>query len=173
MSDFKSRFVPPYEMGNYSYVGEFCHISQHTKIGRYCSIANLVTVGAQPHRMDILTTFTPFAVPNDFSIAARTTIIGHDVWIGSSVVILAGVTIGTGAVIGASSVVTKNVEPYAIVFGNPARLSKFRFGAAARDALLKSAWWELPADAVKRLPPLFPDFEACIQAIQRARAPAS
>ncbi|WP_300286554.1 CatB-related O-acetyltransferase [uncultured Alistipes sp.] len=70
--------------------------------------------------------------------------IGHDVWIGANAIVLPGVSrIGDGAVIGAGSVVTKDVEPYEIVVGNPARPIRKRFGDAQIAALEKSRWWEM------------------------------
>lgn len=135
--------VPPYEIGEHSYIGEFCHIAQHTRIGRYCSIANLCTIGAQPHAMDKFSTY-PFDQP-----APAPTTIGNDVWIGANSVILGGVTVGDGAVIGAGSVVTKNVPPYAIVYGNPARMARYRFDNGTINKLLFSKWWLLPIEEAR------------------------
>lgn len=70
--------------------------------------------------------------------------IGNDVWIGYEAAILAGVTIGDGAVIGARAVVTKNVEPYAIVGGVPAKPIRKRFDDITIERLLKIKWWDLP-----------------------------
>ena len=74
------------------------------------------------------------------------TVIEHDVWIGVNAVILAGVKIGTGAVIGSGAVVTRDVEPYAIVGGVPAKLIKFRFDADTIKKLMDSKWWEKNID---------------------------
>ena len=76
--------------------------------------------------------------------------IGNDVWIGSGAMILSGVTIGDGAVVAARAVVTKDVPPYAIVAGNPARLVRYRFDEATIAALLEAAWWELPRRSRRR-----------------------
>lgn len=83
---------------------------------------------------------------NDGNIEDYKTIIENDVWIGSNVVVLNGLHIGTGAIIGAGAVVTKDVPPYAIVVGNPARIIKYRFDKEMIKKLLKSKWWELEAE---------------------------
>ena len=76
-------------------------------------------------------------------------IIGHDVWIGENAIIMDGITVGTGAIIAASSVVTKNIEPYAIVAGVPAKVLKFRFTEDQISDLLESEWWDLPNNWLK------------------------
>ncbi|MCB0625276.1 MAG: CatB-related O-acetyltransferase [Saprospiraceae bacterium] len=75
-------------------------------------------------------------------------VIGNDVWIGYKAVILAGVTIGDGAIVGSHAVVTKDVEPYSIVGGNPAREIRKRFPAAQIDLLLQLRWWDWPAEKI-------------------------
>ena len=90
-------------------------------------------------------------------------VIGHDVWIGASAAILPGVTIGTGAIVGANSVVTRDVGPYEIVAGNPARLIRKRFSDEVIAGLLESEWWQyrftdfndLPLDDPAAFLPLF------------------
>lgn len=139
-------FVDPYLIGDHSYLGEGCHLSQCTKIGKFCSIANLCTLGAQSHRVDLFTTSSVLG-----STATHTSI-GHDVWIGSSAVVIAGVTVGHGAVIGAGAIVTKDVPPYAIVVGNPARVLRYRFEPDVIEKLLASRWWDLSLEEIKRLP---------------------
>jgi len=96
------------------------------------------------------------------------TIIGHDVWIGSNVVIIAGVRVGHGAAIGAGAVSTKDVPPYAIMIGNPARILRFRFPHEICAALIESAWWDLPTDTIAKLP--LKDPVACINAIRELRS---
>ena len=79
------------------------------------------------------------------------TIIGNDVWIGSNVMIVAGVRIGDGAVIGGGAIVTRDVPPYAIFAGVPARLIRYRFSEEIRNRLLVSEWWNLDTDLVSKL----------------------
>ena len=122
-----------------------------TDMGRYCSIGPRATVLTQ-HPTDSLSTspllYEPlFAAPFDTPQRADTeklpaTVIGNDVWIGSGVFIKAGVSIGDGAVIGAGSVVTKDVEPYMIVGGSPARPIRPRFPEKTVERLLRVRWWQ-------------------------------
>jgi len=126
------------------------------EIGSFCSISTNVTilVGGN-HRTDWVTTF-PFSALwegyHDITGHPATNgnvIIGNDVWIGTGVTILSGVTIEDGAVIGAGSVVTKNVAPYTIVAGNPARLIRKRFDDDLIDKLLKIKWWEWNVERIR------------------------
>ncbi len=121
-------------------------------IGSFCSIADRVMVylGGN-HRADWVTTFPFSAFPVTWESARGIeghpatngdVTIGSDVWIGSGAAIMSGVTVGDGAVIGAESVVTKDVEPYAIVAGNPARLIRHRFSPELVGGLQRIAWWE-------------------------------
>ena len=157
--------IDPYSVGRHTYVGEFTHISQNTHIGDFCSIGNLCTLGAQKHPYHFLSTFPFLKMPK---VEALVTTIGSDVWIGCNSVILAGVTVGDGAVIGAGAVVTKDVPPYAIMAGNPARVLKYRFAPAIIAGLLETRWWELPDEAIQALPLLEP--ERCIEIIREKTA---
>lgn len=94
--------------------------------------------------------------------------IGHDVWISDNVVVIAGVHIGTGAVIGANSVVTRDVPPYMIVGGVPARKIRPRFSEDIIAGLLVSEWWTLPSEALKVLD--MSDVAACLRDIPGLRS---
>ena len=83
-------------------------------------------------------------------IPIKRTILGNDVWVGTNAVILGGLTIGDGAVIGAGAVVTKDVEPYSIVVGNPAREIKKRFSDQIIASLLEIKWWDFPPDVLAK-----------------------
>ncbi|WP_286364297.1 methyltransferase domain-containing protein [Azospirillum sp. B4] len=131
-------------------------------IGRYCSIADGVTIflGGN-HRPDWVTTY-PFnslqgwdtAAGLDGHPATRGDVtIGNDVWLGDGCVILSGVTIGDGAVVGARAMVTRDVPPYAVVAGNPARVINTRFDPPIVAQLLRVAWWNWPDETVYRLVP--------------------
>ena len=101
--------------------------------------------------------------------------IGHDVWLGSGAMILSGVTIGHGAVVAAHALVTKDVPPYAIVGGNPARIIRYRFDDRTVSALLASAWWDLPKDQVAGLIPLLqsdriPELVEAVRALRARRS---
>ena len=133
-------------------------------IGRYGSIADGVEIllGGN-HRLDWATTYPFPALPRLWPQAAGMTghdttrgdvVIGHDVWLGSQCMIMSGVTIGHGAVVAARSVVTRDVPPYAIVAGNPARVVRHRFDEARIASLLETTWWNRPRTEIERLIPL-------------------
>jgi acetyltransferase-like isoleucine patch superfamily enzyme len=126
------------------------------RIGSFTSIAGdvMIMVGGN-HRIDWVTTFPlrprlglPGAYGDGHPAPPQGVIIGHDVWIGDGVLILDGTSIGNGAVVGARSVVTKDVAPYAIVAGNPAREVGRRFSDEQIEALQEIGWWEWPDEVV-------------------------
>ncbi|WP_081827855.1 CatB-related O-acetyltransferase [Kozakia baliensis] len=144
------------------------------KIGSYCSIADQVVLILGNHAVDTVTTY-PFRTLNKIWDGAsqaeddhRTAgiSIGHDVWIGFRAIILPGITIGDGAVIGAGSIVTKDVPPYAIHAGNPAKLIRYRFSPEIIDELLKIEWWNWGEEKVNTLTPelLSRDIEEFVRA---------
>lgn len=162
--DLTSKLLPMYQIGKETYgnpqVITWGSDSKLT-IGSYCSIGGGVQIllGGN-HRTDWVTTF-PF--PIKWSEAVHITghpsskgdvILGNDVWIGRQSVILSGVTIGTGAVIGCNSVVSRNVPPYTIMAGNPAKEVKKRFSPEQIERLLNSCWWDLERDQLVKLLPL-------------------
>lgn len=160
--------LDPVVVGEHSYVSELCHLAQGTSIGKFCSIGNLCTLGAQPHPMNGLSTYPRERIwGNDKPWQFVRTSIGNDVWIGCNAVVLAGVTVGDGAVIGAGSVVTKDVPAYAVVVGNPARIMRYRFPPDTRSTLLKTKWWELPLDTIECLP--WHDIEQCLDTLKAIR----
>ncbi|HJT23091.1 MAG TPA: CatB-related O-acetyltransferase [bacterium] len=124
-------------------------------VGKYCSIAPEVTfVLGGEHQTDTISTY-PFSgtylksFKSGIPPGTKGNIkVGNDVWIGMKALILSGVTIGDGAVIGAGSVVVKDVEPYAIVGGNPAKLIRYRFAKSQVQILLKTRWWDWPFETI-------------------------
>jgi len=145
------------KMERYSFCGYDCEIV-NTEIGSFCSIANNVVIGGAMHPINWVATSPVFyegkdSVKAKFSNHKRDvtkkTIIQHDVWIGQGVFIKQGVNIGTGAVIGMGSVVTKDVLPYSVVGGVPAKLIKKRFEDKMINALLDSEWWNFSDEKLK------------------------
>lgn len=149
--------------GKHSFCGYDCEII-NTNIGAFCSIANNVKIGGGMHPIDWISTSPVFYVGRDsvktkFSNHKRknvkTTIIGNDVWIGEGAIIKQGVEIGDGAVIGMGSIVTKDVLPYTIVAGNPAKLIKNRFDDNTINKLLKIKWWNFDETTLKKFAKYF------------------
>lgn len=134
-------------------------------IGSFCSIgsgAAFIMAGNQGHRNEWISTFPFFFMPEvpEFENAgngylpAGDTVIGNDVWIGSEAIIMPGITVGDGAVIGTRALVTKNVEPYAIVGGNPAKTIRKRFDDDSIAMLIEMKWWDWPAEQLQAAMPL-------------------
>lgn len=139
-------------LGRCSYMGADCKIN--AEIGRYCSIASDVyTISGRHPTTDWVSTSpvfysdecqcgTSYVSEKLFDESSQKTIIGNDVWIGARAIIISGVKIGDGAVIAAGAVVTKDVEPYTIVGGVPAKPIRKRFTDEQIDALNKLKWWD-------------------------------
>ena len=146
------------------------------KIGNYCSIAPGVRIllGGE-HHVEYVTTY-PFSLLLDeaknlpgYPYSKGDVIIGNDVWIGQDAMILSGVCIGDGAVVAGRSVVTRDVAPYSVVAGDPARHIKFRFSQDTIDALLGIAWWNWPASEIRKAWPLLqsPDVDRFVEQYYR------
>jgi virginiamycin A acetyltransferase len=153
-------------VGDYTYYDDFENIENFEKnvkyhfafvgdkliIGKFCMIASGVTfiMNGANHKMDGLTAY-PFNIfGGDWEIVTPTleelpykgdTIIGNDVWIGANVTVMPGTKIGDGSIIATKSVIVKDVEPYSIVGGNPAKLIRKRFSEEKIKELLKMKWW--------------------------------
>lgn len=143
-------FLNNVSIGNYSYTGINTQI-HNAQIGKFCSIADNVKIGMGFHPVDRVSTHPSFYANNKaFKCFAKEmmfnefkeTIIGNDVWIGSHVMIFGGVKIGDGAIIAGGSILTKDVEPYTIVGGNPAKPIRPRFEQEVINKLLDFKWWD-------------------------------
>ena len=151
-------------IGYGSYMGEKCDITG--KVGKFCSMASeiKVVVGTHPTK-DFISTHPAFFSTkkqagftyakedlfeeNNFAEGSYPVVIGNDVWIGRGVTILSGVKIGDGAIIAAGAVVTKDVEPYSIVGGVPAKEIRKRFDEEEIKFLLELKWWDKPENWIK------------------------
>jgi acetyltransferase-like isoleucine patch superfamily enzyme len=174
MADNIAKFG--WDIGDHTYGRPviFERAAAHLKIGKFSSIAAGVEIALGNHRIDTVSSY-PFAVLNKWWPSAAgmadhgsrgAVNIGSDVWIGASAFITSGVTIGHGAVIAAHAVVTKDVPPYAIVGGNPAKVIKYRFPTETIEQLLEIAWWNWPDERIDaHLPLMFgPSIEDFISA---------
>nr|WP_271559595.1 DapH/DapD/GlmU-related protein [Algibacter sp.] len=132
---------------------EFYSLNNPISIGSFCSIARGTNIQEYNHNTESITTyFIKYRVFNDAYgsdvVSKGGVTIGNDVWIGAGTTILTGVTIGDGAVVAANSVVTKNIPPYAIVGGSPAKVLKFRFSDEIIVELLRLKWWNWEIDKI-------------------------
>jgi len=157
-------------MGAFTYLGPGCEL-RRTRVGRFCSIAANVGIGVAEHPTDWLSSH-PFAYDGVQSFDLHeewsrftnpkerytgnkgATTIGHDVWIGRNVVVRQGINIGPGAIVGAGSFVNRDVPPYAVVGGAPARVLRYRFPEELISRLLAIQWWNWELRPVENHLPL-------------------
>ena len=161
-------------------IGENGYINA-AKIGRFCSIASNCHIGLGDHAHNMVSTSPLFysappqlLLPQSFlseSIPAENKyigntkykiIIGNDVWMGYNVCVKEGVTIGDGAIIGAKSLVTKDIPPYAVAVGIPARVIRYRFTPEQIQKLLKIKWWDKDIKWIAENQHLFRDIDSLI-----------
>lgn len=174
---------PTIQIGDYTYYDDFETVDNFIRnvryhfdfvgdklvIGKFCMIASGVEfiMNGANHLVDAISAY-PFSVFGQGWESAMDgrrfpqkgdTVIGHDVWIGYKATIMAGVTVGDGAIIATQSVVTRDVPPYAIVGGNPARVIRRRFSDEAIERLLQIRWWDWPAEKITRNVQLLTDMD--------------
>lgn len=182
----KACFHGSCEVGAFTYFNGACEVF-HAKIGRYCSIAPDVIIGPGEHPTDLLSThpfvfggggnrfkgvpeYEAICLNGGSTIRHRETIIGNDVWIGARAYISQGVTLGDGCVVAAGAVVTRDVEPYAIVGGVPARKIRMRFEPQIVERLIALEWWNLSLDRRFVGDLDFREVEACVAEIEALKA---
>jgi phosphonate metabolism protein (transferase hexapeptide repeat family) len=144
-------------LDDYSYVERNAEVI-YTDIGRFSAIAAAARVNALEHPIERISQHKITYRPNEYFLDAKLdrefrerrrqsrVSIGHDVWVGHGAVLMPGITVGHGAVIAAGAVVTRNVEPYEIVAGVPARHLRWRFDQDIRTRIIKLAWWDWEHD---------------------------
>jgi len=154
-------------MDDYSYIGPYCRII-NARIGKFTCIApeTIIGLGKHPSR-EFVSTHPAFFSPNQqagFTFVSNEyfkeyepCIIGNDVWIGARAIILDGVSVGDGAIVGAGAIVTKNVPPYAIIGGVPAKVLRYRFDQDEIDYLIKFKWWDRDFEWLRQNHLLFRD----------------
>lgn len=173
----KVNLVLPYDLRNvkvddYSYISRNGYIN-NTDIGKFCSIGPNFCCGLGVHPVNGISTSPMFystAKQNGYSLVNENKIteskkinIGNDVFIGANVTVLDGVTIGDGAVIGAGAVVTKDILPYAIAVGVPAKIVKYRFDNNQINRLSRIEWWNFETDKLKEIESNFFDLSAFLE----------
>lgn len=154
-------------IGAHSYISAGTDI-ENAEIGKYCSVADHCRIGMSGHSLQYLSTSPVFTqltnglkenwIERDVIEHKDTderVFLGNDVWIGSHAMVLGGVKVGDGAVIGAGAVVTKDVPPYAVVGGVPAKVIRYRFEQRIIDRLVALKWWNFPDERLRMLVPLF------------------
>lgn len=164
-------------VGDFTYFGDVdfeSHVTHHYDfngdkliIGKFCQIAsgvNFIMNGVN-HQMNSVSTY-PFYIfegweqetpPLSKMPLKGDTVVGNDVWIGQNATILPGVHIGDGAIIGLNSVVTKDIEPYTIVAGNPAKVIRKRFDNELIELMLELKWWNKSIEEIKKVIPILTD----------------
>ena len=168
-----TKVYPPYflhnvQIGDYTYITKNSSIS-NCSIGKFCSIGPNFCCGLGVHPTNGISTapmFYAMAKQNGITLCKENkleeslhTTIGNDVFIGANVTVLDGVSISDGAVIGAGAVVTKDIPPYAIAVGVPAKVVKYRFDEATIKSLLEKQWWNGTEEELKKVERNFWDVE--------------
>ena len=172
-----TRISAPYflhnvSLGDYSYISRNATVS-HCSIGKFCSIGPNFCCGLGIHPTDGISTSPMFystAGQNGISLCKenkieefKQTVIGNDVFIGANVTVLDGVTVGDGAVIGAGAVVTKDIPPYAIAAGVPAKVVRYRFDDETIAKLLEKKWWNGDEEELKKVESSFRNIDDYLQ----------
>lgn len=152
---FENNKIFNAKIDSYTYV-QFNSRVFNCEIGKFCSLANSVSIAPGIHDLNNVTTHpsliqksTPLPkvfAKKDNIVSCKKVIIGNDVWIGENSLIMDGVKVGNGAVIAAGAIVVKDVEPYSVVAGVPAKHIKYRFDIETITILQKSEWWDFPEE---------------------------
>lgn len=128
------------------------------EIGKYCQIGGYVAFHASNHPINYPTTYINSSFFNGDLVKLKEDNpikLGNDIWVGHAVIVLSGVTVGDGAILAAGAVVTKDVAPYTIVGGNPAKPIRKRFSDKIINELLELKWWDMTEEELEKVKPLF------------------
>lgn len=171
----KGAIVSNSFVGRNSYIGSDTNLA-NCRIGRFCSISTGITVAADTHPSSVFVSTSPsffstlkqngqsFVKQNKFEehlqVGDFNIIIGNDVWIGTNVIIKGAVTIGDGAIVAMGAIVTKDVPPYSIVGGVPAKVIKYRFEEGQIKKLMDIQWWNKPDEWIEQHAPLFENIDS-------------
>lgn len=167
-------------IGRHSYIGANTDI-EDAEIGNFCSIADHCRIGMAGHTLNCLSTSPIFTiavngcheqwVEKDLfeEVTDQKAYIGNDVWIGSHVLIRGGVKVGNGAIIGAGAVVVKDIPPYAIAVGVPAKVIRYRFSEDVIAQLEELKWWNLPDEELKEHIALFQKEDMTIEDLEKLK----
>lgn len=169
----KNNHISESVIDDFSYTSEHCQIIYST-IGKFVNIASYVRLNPGQHPIDRVTQHHMLYRREMFGFGEddesffdsrreRTVTIGHDVWLGHNVTVMGGVTIGNGAVIGSGAIVTKDIPPYAIAVGNPAKVIRYRFDKEIIKKLEQIAWWDWSYEELKSRIDEFRDIETFIK----------
>lgn len=162
----------------YSYVGHECFLL-NVRVGRFTSIADDCRIGGATHPMERVSMSPVFhagknVLKKNFSqfapVVTPETRVGADVWIGAGSIVVSGVSIGTGAVVGAGSVVTKDIGPYEVWAGVPARKIRSRFDPDVMEGLLRSQWWDWEDERIARYAASFEDPAVFLEKLRQEEA---
>jgi len=159
-------------IGSFTYTSSDCLIN-NTKIGKFCSIGTNVKIGLGKHPTKIFVSTHPIFysirkqtrtsfVDESYFEETEQIVIGNDVWIGANAIVLDGVTIGDGAIISAGAIVNKNVPPFSIYGGVPAKFIRFRFEENEIEFLKNLKWWDKDINWIKTYTPYFKDIKELI-----------
>jgi virginiamycin A acetyltransferase len=175
----RRNFIQESRIGRFTYTG-FNTVIRGSSVGRFCSISWNVSIGGKDHPDDRVTTSTLWAFNNmngtkdsrgfKYGEIGSDCVLGNDVLVSANAVVLRDVTVGHGSVIGAGAVVTKNVDPFTVVAGVPAKPIRKRFSAHIVDALLEIKWWDWPVPVIRENLDLIYSTKVDEHVIERLRA---